>query len=96
MKVGRDYGPVTITANRLTDVTVGLCRPDTDLADRKDQLSAEHAVLMPQHENLRVLLRLTAEQHRRGRQQLPSHFVQQGHGHLSMLSAWEGCAAVLW
>jgi hypothetical protein len=43
------------------------------VADGDGQLSAKHGVLVLQHEEFRVLLRFTAEQHRRGGQQLPSH-----------------------
>lgn len=65
------------------------------VADLASRLSAEHGVLVPQHEKLRVLLRLTAGQRRSGGQHLPRHLVQQRHDHLSMLSAarCEGCPA---
>ncbi|RAS67432.1 hypothetical protein C8D87_103771 [Lentzea atacamensis] len=59
------------------------------------QLPTKHGVLVPQHKQLRILLRFTTEQHLCGGQHLPSHLVQQRHDHPSMLPAWKRCAATL-
>jgi hypothetical protein len=51
------------------------------IADRSGQLAAQDRVLVPQHQQFRLLRRLATQEHRWNSQQLPSHLVEQGHDH---------------
>ncbi len=51
------------------------------IADRSGQLAAQDRVLVPQHQQFRVLRRPATHEHRRNSEQLPGHLVQQAHDH---------------
>jgi hypothetical protein len=59
--------------------------------DLAGDLAPEDGVLVPEHEQLRVLGDVTAQQHRRNGQQSPGQLVQQRHDHqivIPMASLW--------
>ncbi|WP_331449484.1 hypothetical protein [Streptomyces prasinus] len=55
-------------------------------AGQAGRLAAQDGVLVPWHEQFRILGGVAARQHRRDGRQPPGHLGQQGHGHADMLS----------
>ncbi|PKW16286.1 hypothetical protein A8926_4103 [Saccharopolyspora spinosa] len=59
------------------------------VADRAGQLTAQDRVLVPLHEQSRVLGSLATQQYQRDEQQPAGHLLQPGHDHAGMIPASE-------